>query len=218
MFTGIIQTQASIVGISKNSAEARFTFAPQKMFTQLEIGESIAVNGVCLTVETFDSTSFSAYASSKTLELTNLGNLQNGSLVNLERALALGDRLGGHIVSGHVDCIIRIMEIKEQLSSKIVRFALPESMHGQVIPQGSVCVDGISLTVTEVDNNSFCVIIIPETWKQTTVARWQVSSQINFESDIIGKYIHSKMSAYTNKNVESTSSKLTEEYLRQMGF
>ncbi len=187
MFTGIIQTQAKVIAISTNSKESRFIFEPLHMFSKLEIGESIAVNGVCLTVESFDSHSFSAYASAKTLELTNLGKLQNSSLVNLERALALGDRLGGHLVSGHVDCTIKILEIKEQLSSKIVTFELPVQMQGLVIAQGSVCVDGISLTVTNVGENSFSVNIIPETWKQTTVAMWNVSSVINFESDIIGK-------------------------------
>ncbi len=218
MFTGIIQTQAKVDAIQHKGSEARFTFAPQNMFSKLEIGESIAVNGVCLTVESFDSHSFSAYASAKTLELTNLGKLNNGSLVNLERALALGDRLGGHLVSGHVDCTIKVLEIKEQLSSKIVRFELPKQMQGLVISQGSVCVDGISLTVTTLDELSFSVNIIPETWKQTTAAYWQSSSVINFESDIIGKYIHSKMFNYISTNNEQKSSKITEEYLREMGF
>ncbi len=218
MFTGIIQTQAKVIAITQNSKESRFTFAPFKMFSELQIGESIAVNGACLTVEAFDSHSFSAYASAKTLEHTNLGRLQNSSIVNLERALALGDRLGGHIVSGHVDCTIHVLDIKEQLSSKIVTFELPQQMQGLVIAQGSVCVDGISLTVTNIDERSFSVNIIPETWKQTTVASWQASSVINFESDIIGKYIHSKMFNYIKPNKEQNSSKITEEYLREMGF
>lgn len=214
MFTGIIQTQALVKSIQRKSEEARFTFSPRIPFNSLQIGESIAVNGVCLTVESFDTKSFSAYASAKTLELTNLGNLKTESIVNLERALALGDRLGGHIVSGHIDCTTPLLHLEEKLSSKICRFALPQEMQGLIIPQGSVCLDGISLTVTEVKNDSFCVNIIPETWKETTAALWKVGSAINLESDLIGKYVHSRSLNYTQKQ----ESKLTVSYLKEMGF
>ncbi len=215
MFTGIIQTQAQVSSIEKKSTEARFTFNPLIMFDNLVIGESIAVNGVCLTVESFTGQSFSAYASTQTLDLTNLGDLRIGNIVNLERALALGDRFGGHIVSGHVDCTIKLLSVEEKLSSKICTLELKDEMQGYVIPQGSVCLDGISLTVTTVTPNTFSVNIIPETWKETTVVRWSVGSDINFESDIIGKYVHSQTRAYTNQTKES---KLTEEYLKDLGF
>ncbi len=215
MFTGIIQKKAHIGAIDRKASEARFTFLFEKMYEQAELGESIAINGVCLTVENFDAHSFSAYASTQTLDLTNLGTLKMGNLVNTERALALGDRLGGHIVSGHVDCTIKLLSIEEKLSSKICTLELPQSQQGLVIPQGSVCLDGISLTVTTVSESSFCVNIIPETWRETTVAVWKTGDMINLETDVIGKYVHSRTLNYTQTQEKS---KLTESYLKELGF
>ncbi len=217
MFTGIIQTKAKVLHIQKSASEARFQFAPVKMFKNIVKGESIAINGVCLTVETFDDFSFSAYASTKTLELTNLGFLKTSSYVNCERALALGDRLGGHIVTGHVDDLAILQNIEEKLSSKICTFQLPNSLQGLVISQGSVCLDGISLTVSELDKTNFKVNIIPETWQETTAQSWKIYDKINIESDIIGKYVHSRTLSYTQTK-EEQNSKLTESYLKELGF
>ncbi len=214
MFTGIIQTKATVSSIQRNSSESRFVFKPLKAFENYEIGESIAINGVCLTVESFDTTSFSAYASSKTLELTNLGKLNLYSTVNCERALRLGDRLGGHMVSGHVDATARLLDINDILSSKICTFALPECLKGLIISQGSVCLDGISLTVSELGSDTFSVNVIPETWKETTIAQWKNNDLINIESDIIGKYVHS----CTKGHFGEKSSKITESYLRELGY
>ncbi len=214
MFTGIIQTKASLASIQKNSEECRFLFKPIKSYNNLEIGESIAVNGVCLTVESFDTTSFSAYASAKTLELTNLGSLKVNDFVNCERALRLGDKLGGHIVSGHVDTVAKLLDIQEKLSSKICTFLLPDELQGFVISQGSICLDGISLTISELDKETFKVNIIPETWKETTIAEWKNGDLINIESDIIGKYVHSCTKGYLGNK----TSKLTESYLRELGY
>ncbi len=216
MFTGIIQTKATISSIERKSSEARLVIKPFCMYENVQLGESIAVNGVCLTVESFDAHTFSAYASSKTLELSNLGKLSLGSIVNLERALSLGDRLGGHIVSGHVDCVAKVVNIEKQLSSAIYSIELLPEYKGLIIPQGSVCLDGISLTVTEVNESSFSVNIIPETQKETTVSEWKIGKEINLETDIIGKYVHSRALAYTNQN--QPQSKLTESYLRELGF
>ncbi len=215
MFTGIIQTKAQVSSIERKSTEARFIFKPQTMFENVIIGESIAVNGVCLTVESFDSSSFSAYASTKTLELTTLGSFQLGSLVNLERALALGDRLGGHIVSGHVDSVVSVVNIENKLSSIVYTLELNEESQGLIIPQGSVCLDGISLTVTEVTKGTFSVNIIPETQKETSIVSWKIGTKVNLETDIIGKYVHSRVHNYQMKKEES---KLTESYLKELGF
>ncbi len=215
MFTGIIQTKAILSSIEKKSTEARFIFKPIKMFENLIIGESIAVNGVCLTVESFDNASFSAYASTKTLELTNLGLLNIGSYVNLERALALGDRLGGHIVSGHVDSVISVQNIENKLSSIIYTLELHIANKGLIISQGSVCLDGISLTVADISDNSFTVNIIPETQKETIISEWKKGTKVNLETDMIGKYVHSRMKNYTENTKES---KITESYLRELGF
>ncbi len=216
MFTGIIQTQARITNIEKSASEARFSFAPLKMFDNLQIGESIAINGVCLTVEKFNSANFSVYASSKTLEMTNLSFLNLQSLVNCERALALGDRLGGHIVTGHVDALTPLLSIDEKLSSKICTFEIPQSLQGLIISQGSVCLDGISLTITEITDSSFSVNLIPETWKETTAALWKIGSLINIESDIIGKYVQSKVPPYESQNIPKSN--ITETFLRERGF
>lgn len=224
MFTGIIQGQGEILSAENRGTETRFRIHPRFALTDYVTGESIAVNGACLTVETFGSDWFTAYASAETLSCTSLGALRTGSVVNLERALAMGDRLGGHIVSGHVDCLATVESIKPAGLSRIYRLTFPQEFGTQVVDKGSVTLDGISLTVNHCGPDFLEVNIIPETQKVTTISQWKPDSRVNMETDIIGKYVQRMMAPWAraerNKgnSEESRKSTLTMEFLREHGF
>ena len=197
------------------SNESRFTIRTLFPSPEWVKGESIAVNGVCLSVETFDKDSFTAYASAETLGISFLDGLRRGSRVNLERALAMGDRLGGHMVSGHVDAVATIESMTPAGSSLCVRVAFPEEFSSQVIAKGSVALDGISLTINDCGQGFLEVNIIPETQQSTTINQWQPGRRINFETDLIGKYVQQMLGAWQNKAPES---KLSMDFLRENGF
>jgi riboflavin synthase len=152
-------------------------------------GESIAVNGACLTVESFNSGCFTAYASAETLKCTNLAFLRQGDMVNLERALHLGDSLGGHLVSGHVDALSEVIKISSSGSSLALRLSFPAELSGQIVAKGSVALDGVSLTVNACGENFFDVNVIPATQSATTVSGWRAGRKVNLETDLIGKYV-----------------------------
>ncbi|WP_290922445.1 riboflavin synthase [Halodesulfovibrio sp.] len=220
MFTGIILGQGEIRSVQNMGKETRLTIKPRCELTDFVLGESIATNGVCLTVEDFGADWFTVYASAETMGLTNLGKLKSGSTVNLERALAMGDRLGGHIVSGHVDCIGSVDSVRPAGLSKIYRISFPQEFEAQVIPKGSVTLDGISLTVNACGNSFLEVNIIPETQKITTIAQWNPGYSVNIETDVIGKYVQRMLGAWQpNASQEkSAPSSITEEFLRKNGF
>lgn len=213
MFTGIV-TLATIERIRFVGKDAQITVTPQTMFTHLERGESIAVNGVCLTVETFTNKDFTAFASAETLAVTTLNKLATGQRVNIERALAVGDRLGGHIVSGHVDCTATVSSIVSVGHSQRIRIQFPEQFAPQVIAKGSVALDGISLTINECGNNFLEINAIPETQVATTIQDWKAGHVINFETDIIGKYIQHNMRF--SQAQEKTG--ITLDFLQENGF
>ncbi len=218
MFTGLIQAVGQILAVDNRGKETRLRIQTDQRLRDFVPGESIAVNGVCLTVETFSDTWFSVYASSETMSLTNLKPLGTGTSVNLERALALGDRLGGHMVSGHVDCVATVKHIESAGESRIYRIDFDPALSPLVIPKGSVALDGISLTVNHCGNGFLEVNIIPATQKETTVSTWAPGSQINLETDIIGKYVRNMTRPWTGQNDEPESSRVTMEFLRQNGF
>jgi len=199
-------------GIAPGSAESRFTFRPLFPDPVWVKGESIAVNGVCLSVETFESRTFTAYASRETLHLSNLGSLRRGERVNLERALALGDRLGGHLVSGHVDGIAHIESIRDAGSSKIIRICFPTEFSAQIIPKGSVALDGVSLTINQCGSGFLEVNVIPETRQATTVGSWKTGQALNLETDMLGKYVERMLLAWKESPKES---RLTMDFLRE---
>jgi riboflavin synthase len=163
-------------------------------FTQ---GESIAINGACLTLETFNAGGFTAYASAETLARTNLGHLRQGDMVNLERALHVGDSLGGHLVSGHVDALAEVAHISASGSSLVLRLSFPSEFSRQIVAKGSVAVDGVSLTVNACGNDFFEVNVIPATQSGTTIAAWRAGRKINLETDLIGKYVERMLDART---------------------
>jgi riboflavin synthase len=219
MFTGLIQTIGTILSLENKGNETRLRIATDTRLRDFVPGESIAVNGVCLTVEIFSSDWFSVYASTETMSRTNLGSLGVGSPVNLERALALGDRLGGHMVSGHVDCVARVNKIEPAGESRMFTISFDPSHSSLVIPKGSVALDGISLTVNDCGNGFLTVNIIPATQKETTIGSWKPGSRVNMETDIIGKYVHSMTAPWTEgASAQNPPSRISMDFLRQNGF
>ncbi len=221
MFTGLIHGQGQIVSLQNSGEEMRLKV--QSLFTldSIILGESIAVNGVCLTVEKTSPNTFEAYASAETVQRTNLGLLRQGLRVNLERALAVGDRLGGHIVSGHVDCLGSVVSVEERGQSRCIRIEFPKEYSPEIIAKGSVTLDGISLTVNTCGLGFLEVNVIPETWSVTTVGQWTNGTRVNVETDIIGKYVRHMLNPWmqnvTNSQEPSTS-KVTENLLQKHGF
>lgn len=219
MFTGIIEGLGKIISINFFSNDCRFNIKPLFKVATWEEGESVSVNGVCLSVEKYSGNEFQVYASRETLALTNLSFLRMGDKVNLERAVMAGQRLGGHLVSGHIDCIATIKNICQSGFSKIFTVNYPEKFSSEIIKKGSIALDGISLTINECNRNSFTVNIIPDSLKRTNISMWGIGSKINMETDLIGKYV---VSILSKRNVEANSScsqaGLTMNVLLKNGF
>ncbi|WP_243544129.1 riboflavin synthase [Pseudodesulfovibrio tunisiensis] len=218
MFTGLVQGTGRIDAAENRGAETRFRITPQFHMEDIEHGESIAVNGVCLTVETFGDNWFTAYASRETMTVTNLGGLRVGSVANLERAMRMGDRFGGHIVSGHVDCVAEVASINPAGESRIYRLAFSADHGRYVIPKGSVALDGISLTVNACAPTWLEVNIIPETQSSTTISGWTPGTRVNMETDVIGKYVERMVTPWTTREEPESQSRITMEFLARNGF
>jgi riboflavin synthase len=224
MFTGLIDGQGDVLAIRKSGTECRLRIRPRFAMPHIVNGESIAVNGACLSVENHGSDYFAAYASAETLARTTLGHLRIGDQVNLERAMALGERLGGHLVSGHVDCLARVEHIRSAGQSLQYRLAFPVEYAPHVIAKGSVALDGISLTVNACGPNFLEVNIIPDTQKRTSIRKWKVGSQVNMETDMIGKYVCNMLSVWQTaaaggpKENRQQKSELSREMLLRNGF
>lgn len=219
MFTGLVAGEGKIQGVEPRGKETRLTIQALFDLPNIVLGESIAVNGVCLTVETFGANVFTAYASRETMSVTNLGKLRPGSKANLERALAVGDRLGGHLVSGHVDCIAKVASITLEGESKIFKLSYPAEYGVLVVEKGSVCLDGISLTVNSCGPDWLSVNIIPATQRETSISDWSVGYEVNMETDIIGRYVQRMMGAYTGGGDSKPSSGgLDMDFLSKHGF
>jgi riboflavin synthase len=189
MFSGIIEDIGQIRERAVGSAGARLVI-DSRLTAELGIGESIAVNGVCLTVVERDATAFVTDLSPTTLSVTTLGGLDPGQPVNLERALRVGDRLSGHFVSGHVDAVGHVREAVPDGSSRHLGITAPHRLRPYLVEKGSVTVDGVSLTIVAVAGNTFQVTVIPHTLAVTTLARLAVADPVNLECDLLGKYVH----------------------------
>ncbi len=218
MFTGIIEGAGTLTG--KRATGGGVIFAIEAGFDLVDPaeGESIAINGVCLTAYNIRGRHFSADVSPETLDRTRLGNLVAGETLNLERALKLSDRLGGHIVSGHVDCVASVIGIKSVGDYVIYSFSLPKEQGVYVIEKGSIAIDGVSLTVNSCGKDSFSVSIIPHTLKITTLARLKVGSKVNIEVDIIGKYVEKLLSPRTETSEALAEKGIEPGFLAQHGF
>ncbi|MCD9027079.1 riboflavin synthase [Luteimonas sp. BDR2-5] len=196
MFTGLIEGVGSLQAIESRGGDARLRIAVGTLpFTDPAMGESIAVNGVCLTVVGFDAAHFEADASTETLALTTLGALVPGRALNLERAMLPTDRLGGHLVSGHVDGVGRVASIHEDARAQRWRFDAPAALLKYVAHKGSVCVDGVSLTVNVVDAGGFEVALVPHTVAHTAFAQAATGDPVNLEVDMIARYVERLLQA-----------------------
>ncbi|HEY5804635.1 MAG TPA: riboflavin synthase [Lysobacter sp.] len=190
MFTGIIEGMGRLAGTENRGGDVRLTVDVGTLeFDSVRLGESIAVNGVCLTVVDFDATTFAADASTETLSLTTLGALEPGAALNLERAMRPTDRLGGHLVSGHVDGVGSVAAITEDARAQRWRFNAPAQLLRYIAKKGSICVDGVSLTVNEVDAGGFEVALIPHTVAHTAFAQTGVGDAVNLEIDLVARYV-----------------------------
>ncbi len=216
MFTGLVLGMGEVTRIAPGTVDTRLTIRALFPVDSWVRGESIAVNGACLSVETFSGDSFTAYASKETLGITSLGALRIGHKVNLERALAFGDRLGGHLVSGHVDGLATLEAVTPAGGSRILRVRFPEEFSPQVIPKGSVALDGVSLTVNLCGTGFLEVNVIPDTQAATTIGTWEPGRILNFETDLIGKYVQRMLGAYTD--APEKESRLSMDFLREHGF
>lgn len=216
MFTGIIEEVGRISKIARQGQFAQVTISGSQIFSDMHLGDSIAVNGVCLTVTEFGSHHFSADVMSETLHRTTLGNLQPNSPVNLERAMAANGRFGGHIVSGHIDGTGEIVSITPAHHSVWFRIKSSPNLLRYVIEKGSITIDGISLTVVDCDSESFRVSVIPHTLSQTNLGTKKVGDRVNLENDIIGKYVEKLLQPKAENT--ATESRITADFLQNAGF
>ncbi|MGB0238453.1 MAG: riboflavin synthase [Cycloclasticus sp.] len=212
MFTGIIQAVGKIKGIEQQQGDVRLTVGTADLdLSDAQLGDSIAVNGVCLTAIELMPEQFVADVSNETLSATTMGDVTVGSPVNLECALQAQTRLGGHLVSGHVDGVGRVIERKADARSIRFTFSLPKDLARYVAQKGSICIDGISLTVNKVDDSSFSVNIVPHTLEMTTLGYREVGDVVNLEVDVIARYLERLMLGESKNPASVNYKKLLED-------
>ncbi len=216
MFTGIVEEMGTIAGIQKGAKSAVLTIQAEKVFSDIHIGDSIALNGVCLTVTSFSGNTYTADVMNETLRRSSLGSLTIGSKVNLERAMAANGRFGGHIVSGHIDGTGTITKVEKDDNAIWYTIAAEENLMKYIVEKGSIAIDGISLTVAKRSDMDFAISMIPHTAKETVLAQKKPGDIVNLENDIVGKYIEQLM--HYEKKEEKKESRLTKEFLLQAGF
>ena len=214
MFTGLIEALCTIESVRRRSADAmQLTVDLGRLADETEVGDSIAINGVCLTVAQLAANIASFDVSPETLRKSALGRLNRGSQVNVERAIKAGDRLGGHIVEGHVDGTATIIQIDRRGDFANIKFSTGPELLDQMVPKGSVAVDGISLTIADLDKNSFGAVVIPETLKKTTLGKAKIGDYVNVETDIIVKIVKKQFD-----KILLQKQNLTVEKMKDMGF
>ncbi|MCK5566553.1 MAG: riboflavin synthase [Actinomycetia bacterium] len=219
MFTGIIKETGTIRKIIDKVQDIEFEVSSSVILKDVKTGDSIAINGVCLTVKGFDGNSFTFDVSSNTLAHTNLGKLKTGDKVNLEDSLTPNDKLGGHFVSGHIDCTTKITNIHKTGRAHEITFDLPSEAAPFITERGSVAIDGISLTVTEVTGDSFKVVIIPHTFENTILGNKDPGSSVNIEVDMLARYIANYLNNKNNKQKTSgEKDRVLKEKLEKYGF
>jgi riboflavin synthase len=228
MFTGIVEEQGKVLALEGSEGRTRLTIQAQGVAADVRVGESVAVDGVCLTVAEAHGAQLTADLSPETLKRTTLGNLSPGDLVNLERALRVGDSLGGHFVTGHVDGKGTILRREPLGDSALVWIGFPPSLAGYIAPKGSIAVDGVSLTVVEVTEEAFSVCLIPHTLAVTTLGRKGPQSPVNLEVDLLSRYLERLLVPLTDDRKPRSdprssvhgrrSSSLSWELLQEQGF
>ncbi len=225
MFTGIIEETGKIESVANGNKSAIITIIADKVLKCTKIGDSIAVNGVCLTVTSISGNKFTADVMAETIRRSSLGTLKHGSKVNLERAMAADGRFGGHIVSGHIDGTGVIRSLEREDNAVWVEIETPDKLLKYIVEKGSIAIDGISLTVAKLTDDSFSVSVIPHTGEETTLLAKKPGDIVNLENDIIGKYVErlmnfntSQKSPFDNKTATSTKSNITMDFLTENGF
>ncbi len=215
MFTGIIQAIGTIQTLQPKGGDMRLTMNTGKLdMEDVALGDSIAVNGVCLTAIEYDDHSFTADVSNETLSLTSLGQLSLGSDANLEKALTLQTRLGGHLVSGHVDALGEVIKLYDDGRSVRFHIKAPDELAKYIAEKGSICVDGVSLTVNKVTGSVFELNIVPHTIEETVIKHYSTGTKVNLEVDVIARYLERLLTGSTTE----ISNGITQEFLTENGF
>ena len=218
MSTGIIEEIGIIRNIVKGSRSIKLTITAKKVLENTNLGDSIAVNGVCLTVTALGKDGFTADVMPESMSKTNMGRLKPGDRVNLERALTLSSRLGGHIVSGHIDGVGDIINMeKDDNAVRVTLTSVPKVMK-YIVSEGSVALDGVSLTVAHLGDNDFTVSLIPHTAQVTTLLDKKVGDKLNIENDVVGKYVERLLSFSDKDKVVEKNSAISLKFLRENGF
>ncbi len=218
MFTGLVQDMGTVTGISRQGELVRLSIRPSTLMEDLKVGESVAVDGVCLTVVKLTEWGFDVEVSVETLRRTTLGELSPSRKVNLERALRPMDRMGGHIVSGHVDAVGVIERKATRNRYMEFRIGAEESLDRYIVEKGSVAVDGVSLTVNSCGRGWFELMLIPHTIAHTTLSQKGDGDKVNVECDILGKYVEKLLAPWTEKGNRIQQQQLTMERLKELGF
>lgn len=214
MFTGIIEETGTVKSFAKQKNGAKLIINANIILENTKIGDSIAINGVCETVTEIENNNFTVMVSDETLSVTTFGNLQAGDIVNLERALTLQSRLGGHIVSGHIDCIGKLVS-KEYLSDFYnLYFEIPQNITKYIVYKGSITINGISLTVADIESDIVKIAIIPHTYENTSLKYLNIGDEINIETDILAKYVENLLKLNDNDK----KSKINMKFLEENGF
>lgn len=218
MFTGIILEKGVFLKKIKGNNKYQLKIKARKVLKDLKRGDSIAVNGVCLTVVDFGENYFKADVMPTTLKATNLGDLDQGALLNLEPSLKPASFLGGHFVTGHVDSTALVKSIQEDANAKIIEFRLNEEISRFLVAKGSVTLNGVSLTVAEIDENNLIISLIPESWEQTNLSLLSVGDQVNIETDILAKYVFKMLKTTENRRESREKTKISKNFLAENGF
>ncbi len=219
MFTGLIEEIGRIDSSRRSKEDFKLSINGQEVNKELALGDSIAVNGVCLTVSNLGTGGqFEVDVMPETMHSTNLKELSAGSPVNLERALQAGSRLGGHFVNGHVDGTVSLLYRRPEGNAVIMGFTASPELLKYIVKKGSVAVDGVSLTVAEISAEGFSVSLVPHTLNVTTLGEKKVGAQFNLEVDILGKYVEKYLEKFLAKQPEEKKEAITEEFLREKGF
>ncbi|MGG1660510.1 riboflavin synthase [Brevibacillus sp. NRS-1366] len=220
MFTGLVEEIGVLEAITGNEQDSRLVIRAERVLKGVQIGDSIAVNGICLTVTSHTSRHFSVDVMPETMNRTSLRLARPGQRVNLERAMRLGDRFGGHIVSGHIDGTGTILAREPHANAVLFRIGATSDLLKYIIGQGSICIDGISLTVVAVDESSFSVSIIPHTLAETSLQDRRIGDRVNLEADVIGKYVE-RLLGYQRSPAPDQRDKtprLSLAFLQENGF
>jgi len=216
LFTGIVEELGEVNSIQRGSQSVVLEIKATEVLSDVQVGDSIATNGVCLTVTSFSEDRFTVDVMPETMRKSSLGELKIGDIVNLERALRLQDRLGGHLVSGHIDSIGTIKKKEREDNAVLITISLPQELKRLLVPKGSIAIDGISLTIAELTDDAFTVSLIPHTAEVTTLGAKGVGDIVNLEADLIGKYVERMLNFKDDDN--NSKSEVDFDLLQQNGF